>query len=36
MLGSTARAYYRKVPFIDCTMFVSTELRFGAEVFLSS
>ena len=32
MAGSTTRVYYKKVPFMDCTQFVSVELSFDAEI----
>ena len=36
MFGSTARAYYKKVPLMDCTIFVSVELSFGRGSLLCS
>ena len=33
MVGYTARAYYKKLPLMDFTRFVSAELSFGAEIY---
>ena len=32
MVGSTARAYYRKLPLMDCNLFVSAESIFNADI----
>ena len=33
MVGYNTISYYKKLPLMDCTRFVSVELVFGAELF---